>query len=212
MQWFLGVKRQLRRADVQDSGRRRGVSSQPRRRRARLVRALSQVTGGVGGLECPLGRPVGDGQQGPQSCGVVCWGGNSQLARRHRRAPGACRGQLQRAQNRSGAAEHRCTGLYTAGRGLCSNVGAEMAAEASGGVAAAAVRGRVAGRAVRQAGRARRAGETGRGRADADRSAAGSARWMRPCCGCEGEDRGWRSDGAGKSRCKSGFSLAPRPT
>lgn len=175
MQWSLGVKRQLRRADVQDSGRRRGVSSQPRRRRARLVRALSQVTGGVGGLECPLGRPVGDGQQGPQSCGVVCW---------HRRAPGACRGQLQRAQNRSGAAEHRCTGLYTAGRGLCSNVGAEMAAEASGGVAAAAVRGRVAGRAVRQAGRARRAGETGRGRADADRSAAGSALdaavlWMR---------------------------------
>jgi hypothetical protein len=75
-----------------------------------------------------------------------------------------------------------------------------------------AVRGRVAGRAVRQADRTRRQSETQRGRADADRSAAGSARWMRPCCGCEGECRGWRSDGAGKSRCKSGFSLAPRPT
>jgi hypothetical protein len=51
--------------------------------------------------------PIGDGQQGPSSYTVVCRGGCSQLARRHRRAPDACCKQLQRAQNRSGAAEHR---------------------------------------------------------------------------------------------------------
>lgn len=88
---------------MQDSRKRRGVSSQPRRRRVRLVRALSQVTGGAGGRECPLGMGS-KGRSRMQSC---VWGGYSQLARRHRRAPGACRGQLQRAQNRSGAAEHR---------------------------------------------------------------------------------------------------------
>lgn len=36
-------------------GKRRDVSSQPRCRRVRLVRALLQVTGGVGGSGCPLG-------------------------------------------------------------------------------------------------------------------------------------------------------------
>ena len=72
--------------------------------------------------------------------GVVFSDGYSQLALWHRRAQGACRGQLQRAQNRSGATEHRvaqgCTTDVAAGRGQCSNVGAEVAAEASGGVAA----------------------------------------------------------------------------
>lgn len=71
---------------------------------------------------------------------VVFSDGYSQLALGHRRAQGACRGQLQCAQNRSGATEHRvargCTTDVAAGRGQCSNVGAEVAAEASGGVAA----------------------------------------------------------------------------
>lgn len=69
----------------------------------------------------------------------------------------------------------RSTGLYTAGRGLCSNVGAEMAAEASGGVAAAGGA-RTSGGARSETGRqGAQTSETERGPvdADADRRAVG---------------------------------------
>lgn len=113
------------------------------------MRALSQVTDGVGGLECPLGRPVGDGQQGLRAYAIVCRAGipnsHASTGGLWARVADSC-GVLRIDRGRWS------TGLYTAGRGLCSNVGAEMAAEASGGVAAAG--------GARASGRAR--SETGR--------------------------------------------------
>lgn len=112
------------------AGARRSGCSQPPGCSVGRVSGPVQVTG-------ERWRPVGDGQQG-------------QRPRREERVPGsqagtdgdrgACRGQLQRAQNQWGAAAHRVAQGWTAdvagGRWTVQNVGAEMAAEARGGVAA----------------------------------------------------------------------------
>ena len=146
---------------------------------------------------------------------VVFLGRYSQLARRHRRAQvRVSRTAAACSESMGGGGAQGCTGLYNGRRGrdvdCAANVGAEMAAEASGDVAAAGGA-RASGRArseTAEPGRERRERKSG---LECRQGRQSRAHWLRPCCGCEDEYRGRRSDGAAKSRCKSGFSLAPSP-
>ena len=134
-----------------DSGRRRGMSSQPRRRRVRLVRVRSQVMAGLAAVEAGWGWAA-------RAAGVF-WGGSSQLVRRHRQAAaGVSRIAAVCSETLGGGGAQGCTGLYDGRRRRRWTVQQTSAQKwlqkRAGTWLRRAARERVAERAVRQAERA----------------------------------------------------------